>query len=103
MTKVYSQDLHEQLTVNHDSRFLAALIFTSFFFTVPIGGERLGEGYNPGTKHREVFKDHEKMVVWDYAVASITLAVKVYAAAFTPVSSIKTVYSRRFIAITCLP
>ena len=75
--KVYSQDLHEQLTVNHDSRFLAAFIFTSFFFTAPTGGECLGEGYNPGTKPREGLKDYEKMVVWDYAVASIALAVKV--------------------------
>jgi hypothetical protein len=74
--KVYSQDLHEQLTVNHDSRFLAAFIFASFFFTVPTGG-CLGEGHNSGTKHREGLKDYEKMVVWDYAVASIALAVKV--------------------------
>jgi hypothetical protein len=73
----HSQDLHEQLTVNHDSRFLAALIFTSFFFTVPTGGEVLVEGYNPGAKHGKALKDHQKMVIWDYAVAAIALAVKV--------------------------
>ena len=75
--KFHSRDLHEQLTVHHDSRFLAALIFTSFFFTGLTGGEFLGEGCNPAVKHGKGLKDPEKMVVWDYAVAAIALAVKV--------------------------
>jgi hypothetical protein len=74
---IHSQDLHEQLTVHHDTRFLATLLFTSFFFSMPAGGEFLWKGGHPAAKHCEELKDYKKMVVWDYAVAAIALAVKV--------------------------
>jgi hypothetical protein len=77
--RVYSRDLHEQLTTHHDTRFLAALIFLSFFFSV---SERPGEEsikvvYPPDMVQQEEYDDSRKLVVWDYAVAAITLAVKV--------------------------
>ena len=73
---IHSQVPHE-LTVHHDTRFLAALLFTSFFFSVRAGGEFIRNGGHPCAKHCEELKDHKEMVVWDYAVAAIALAAKV--------------------------
>ena len=77
--RAYSQDLHEQLTTHHDTRFLAALIFISFFFSVSprLGEEGLKVANPPDLDQCEVPDDSRKMIVWDYAVAGIALAVKV--------------------------
>ncbi len=77
--RIHSRDLHEQLTTHHDTRFLAALIFVSFFFSVParLGEESPKVADHPDVNQREESDDSRKMVVWDYAVAAIALAVKV--------------------------
>lgn len=78
--RVHSRDLYEQLTTHHDTRFLAVLIFMSFFFSV---SARTGEECHkvadyPDVGQRAVESDEiQKMVVWDYAVSAIALAVKV--------------------------
>jgi hypothetical protein len=72
--RVHSHDLHEQLTVHHDSRFLAALIFSSFSFVHARDSNVSGEVDQSGTREYESPKD---MIGWDYAIAAIALAVKV--------------------------
>ncbi len=76
--RAHSYDLHEQLTVHHDSRFLAAFIFSSFFF-VPTRGDLKAPLVldQSDTRHFQEPEEYEDMVVWDYAVAAIALAVKV--------------------------
>jgi hypothetical protein len=78
--KAYSRDLHDQVTTHKDTRFLAALIFISFFFSVSArpGEESLKVAHLPDGDQQEEHDDSRKMVVWDYAVAAIALAVKVY-------------------------
>jgi hypothetical protein len=76
--RAHSYDLHEQLTVHHDSRFLAALIFSLFSF-VPARGDsesplKLDKSE---TRHFQELEVDEDKVIWDYAVAAIALAVKV--------------------------
>jgi hypothetical protein len=76
--RTHSYDLHEQLTVHHDSRFLAALIFSLFSF-VPAKGDskaplRLDQSETRRFQELEVDEDR---IIWDYAVAAIALAVKV--------------------------
>lgn len=76
--RTHSYDLHEQLTVHHDSRFLAALIVSSCFF-IPI----MGDPKNPLELDQSDPRDFQEpnegkdVVIWDYAVAAIALAVKV--------------------------
>ena len=76
--RAHSYDLHEQLTVNHDSRFLAALIFSLFFFAPARGGSETPPKLDQSETRRfqELEVDEEKFI-WDYAVAAIALAVKV--------------------------
>lgn len=76
---VHSRDLREQLTTHHDTRFFAALIFISFFFPVSArpGEERPKVADYADVDQLEESDEAQKMVVWDYAVAAITLAVKV--------------------------
>jgi hypothetical protein len=76
--RAHSYDLHEQLTVHHDSRFLAALIFSLYSF-VPARGDskaslKLGQSE---MRHFQELEVDEDKVIWDYAVAAIALAVKV--------------------------
>jgi hypothetical protein len=73
--RAHSHDLHEQLTVHHDSRFLAALIFSLFYFGQARGSGIRKEVDQSNTKNYEVLKGG--VVIWDYAVAAIALAVKV--------------------------
>jgi hypothetical protein len=73
---IHCQVPHD-LTVHHDARFLAALLFPSFFFPVRAGGESIRNGGHPCAKHCEELKDHKEMVVWNYAVAVFAIAVKV--------------------------
>ena len=79
--RVYSRDLHEQLTTHHDTRFLAALIFISFFFSISERpaeeSPKLAPPPDVDSDQQEEYDDSRKFVVWDYAVAAITLAVKV--------------------------
>jgi hypothetical protein len=74
----HSYDLHEQLTIHHDSRFLAALIF-SLFFLIPARGDskRPLELDQSDTRLCQELKEGKDMIIWDYAVAAIALAVKV--------------------------
>lgn len=71
---MHSHDLHEQLTVHHDSRFLAALIFSLFFFVQARESKLSREVDQPDM--RKALKG-DKNIIWDYAVAAIALAVKV--------------------------
>ena len=77
--RAHSYDLHEQLTVHHDSRFLAALIFSLFSFDPARGSSKtpleLDQSKMRQVRVLEVVD--EVKVVWDYAVAAIALAVKV--------------------------
>jgi hypothetical protein len=73
--RVHSHDLHEQLTVHHDSRFLAALIFSLFFFVQARDSKVSREVDQPDM--RKALKGGKNMAIWDYAVAAIALAVKV--------------------------
>jgi len=70
----YSYDLHEQLTVHHDSRFLAALLLSLFF--LPARGD-LNAVEQPDEAPCDELKEGKTKVIWDYAVAAIALAVKV--------------------------
>ncbi|KAF8497913.1 hypothetical protein F5888DRAFT_263079 [Russula emetica] len=79
--RAHSYDLHEQLTLHHDSRFLAALIFSLFSF-VPA---------------RELEIDEDK-VIWDYAVAAISLAVKMHRDSHAP---LKPIFGNHFLALAC--
>src|SRR6266566_7089996 len=59
--RAHSYDLHEQLTVHRDSRFLAALIFSLFFF-VPARGDsktplKLGQSETRHFQELEVDED----------------------------------------------
>lgn len=76
--RAHSYDLHEQLTVHRDSRFLAALIFSSFSF-IPARGDPkapLKLDQSEWRHFRELEEDDNK-IIWVYAVAAIALAVKV--------------------------
>jgi hypothetical protein len=77
--RVHSRDLREQLTTHHDTRFFAALIFISFFFSVSARTvkESPEVADYPDVYQQEESDESQKMVVWDYAVAAIALAVKV--------------------------
>jgi hypothetical protein len=75
--RAHSYDLHEQLTVHHDSRFLAALIFTSFFVPARRDSEALVELDQSDARHLQELEKDKDVVIWDYAVAAIALAVKV--------------------------
>jgi len=75
--RAHSYDLHEQLTVYHDSRFLAALIFSSFFVPARRDSETLVELDQSDARHFQELEKDEDVVIWDYAVAAIALAVKV--------------------------
>jgi hypothetical protein len=75
--RAHSHDLHEQLTVHHDSRFLAALLFSSFFFGKAKHSEASKVVHQSGTRNYDAMKGGENKVIWDYAVASIALSVKV--------------------------
>jgi hypothetical protein len=76
--RAHSYDLHEQLTVHHDSRFFAALIFSSFVF-VPARGDSDTplKLHQSETRHLQELEVDEDKLIWDYAVAAIALAVKV--------------------------
>lgn len=103
--RAYSRDLHEQLTTHHDTHFLAALIFISFFFSVSAspGEENLKITHPPDVDQREEPDNSRKMIVWDYAVAAIALAVKVQAIVYlVPGSPHEFPLSRRFI-VTIYP
>jgi hypothetical protein len=67
--------LHEQLTVNHDSRFLAVYIFSLFLF-IPARGDSKTPLEQDQSDTKEL-KEGKDTVIWDYAVAAIALAVKV--------------------------
>jgi hypothetical protein len=75
--RAHSHDLHEQLTVHHDSRFLAALIFSLFFFGQARHSEVSKEVHQSDTRNYEAMKGGENKVIWDYAIAAIALSVKV--------------------------
>jgi hypothetical protein len=76
--RAHSYDLHEQLTVHHDSRFLAALIFSLFFFVPARGDSKTPQKLDQSeTRHFQELEVDEDKVIWDYAVAAIALAVKV--------------------------
>ena len=73
--RAHSYDLHEQLTVNPDSRFFAAYIFSLFFFIPARGDSKILLELD--TIHFQELKEGKDTVIWDYAVAAIALAVKV--------------------------
>ena len=76
--RAHSYDLHEQLTVHHDSRFLAALIFSLFFFVPARGVSTTPLKLDPSeTRHFQELEVDEDKVIWDHAVAAVALAVKV--------------------------
>jgi hypothetical protein len=75
--------LYEQLTAHHDSRFLAALIFSLFFSFQVSPMVRRGVDQPETTNHQEM-KGDQNMVIWNYAVAAIALAVKVRGLYFNP-------------------
>lgn len=72
--RAHSYDLHEQLTIHYDTRFLAALIFSLFSFA-PARGDSKNSLKSEMRHFRELEEDDK--VIWDYAVAAIALAVKV--------------------------
>jgi hypothetical protein len=76
--RAHSYDLHEQLTTHHDSRFLAALIFSMFFF-IPARGDPKDplDLDKSDTRLCRELKEGKDMAIWDYAVAATALAVKV--------------------------
>ena len=78
--RAHSYDLHEQLTVNHDSRFFAAYIFSLFFFIPARGDSKIL--LQQDTTHFQELKEGKDTVIWDYAVAAIALAVKVQGVSF---------------------
>ena len=76
--RAHSYDLHEQLTVHHDSRFLAALIFSLFSFVPARGDSKTPQKLDQSeTGHFQGLEVDENKVIWDHAVAAIALAVKV--------------------------
>jgi len=76
--RAHSYDLHEQLTVHHDSRFLAALMFSLFSFAPARGASETPLKLDQSeTRHFQELEVDEDKVIWDYAVAAIALAVKV--------------------------
>jgi hypothetical protein len=76
--RAYSYDLHEQLTVHHDSRFLAALIFSLFSFVPARDDSKAPLKLDQSeARHFQEMEVDEDKVIWDYAVAAIALAVKV--------------------------
>lgn len=76
--RAHSYDLHEQLTVHHDSRFLAALIFSLFSFVPARGDSKASLKLDRSEmRHFQELELDEDKVIWDYAVAAIALAVKV--------------------------
>ena len=64
------------MTIYHDSRFLSALIFSSFSFVQARNSKVSGDDQS-GTWEYETLKGDKNMVIWDYAIAAIALAVKV--------------------------
>jgi len=74
------------MTGHHDSRFLAALIFLSFSFVQARDSKGSGEGQS-GAREYEALKGGKDMIIWDYAIAAIALAVKVQRAPFTYILS----------------
>jgi hypothetical protein len=76
--RAHSYDLHEQLTLHHDSRFLAVLIFSLFFF-IPARRDPKNplEVDQPDIRHSQELKEVKDVVFRDHAVAAIALAVKV--------------------------
>ncbi|KAI9439117.1 hypothetical protein H4582DRAFT_2142468 [Lactarius indigo] len=94
--RVHSRDLHDQLTTYQDTRFLAALIFISFFFPASaIPGEENPEvADHPDVNQREEFDDSRKMIVWDYAVAAIALAFH-----RDNLPPLKPIYARHFLVM----
>jgi hypothetical protein len=75
--RTHSHDLHEQLAVHHDSRFLAALLFSLFFFGQARHFEVSDVVHQSDTSNYEAMKGGENKVIWDFAVAAIALSVKV--------------------------
>ena len=76
--RAHSYDLHEQLTVHHDSRFLAALIFSLFYFVPARGDSKASLKLDQSDmRHFQELEADEDKVIWDCAVAAIALAVKV--------------------------
>ncbi|KAI0263563.1 hypothetical protein BC834DRAFT_302252 [Gloeopeniophorella convolvens] len=69
-------DLHEQLNAGHDTRFLAAHIFTWFFCYPHPSGKKSRKVLDEIARSSEL-DSSEKLIVWDFAVAAIALAVKV--------------------------
>ena len=65
------------MTVHHDSRFLAALIFSSFSFVQARDSKVSGKVDQSGTRECDALKGGKNTIIWDYAIAAIALAVKV--------------------------
>ncbi|KAI9508638.1 hypothetical protein F5148DRAFT_872277 [Russula earlei] len=93
----HSYDLYEQLTGHHDSRFFAALIFSSFIFfpakedsNAPIEVDQADKG------RCEELKEGETVAIWDYAVAAIALAVKMHRDTYPP---LKPIFGNHFLAL----
>lgn len=76
--RAHSYDLHKQLTDHHDSRFLAAYIFSLFFF-IPARGDSKNplELDQSEAIHVRELNEGKDTDIWNYAVAAIALAVKV--------------------------
>lgn len=97
--RAHSYDLHEQLTVHHNTRFLAALIFSLFLFFPARGDSEtlLKPGQSETGLFREPEVDEDK-AIWDYAVAAIALAVKMHRDSHAP---LKPIFGNHFLALAC--
>ncbi|KAI0312272.1 hypothetical protein OF83DRAFT_674471 [Amylostereum chailletii] len=77
--RIYSDDLHDQLVENPDTRFFAAYLFARYFWTVstPDAPSTACDSVSAIQGRQEQLAEGERRLVWDFAVAAVALSVKV--------------------------
>ncbi|TFY69732.1 hypothetical protein EVG20_g3015 [Dentipellis fragilis] len=112
---IYSKDLYDQLMFHPDTRFLAAYLFGRYFLSIAdgksddgassqdVGGAKLamsavrydGKGDIDLLRQMEL-DEGERRLVWDFAVAAVTLSVKSNRDFLPP---LRPIYARDFLVL----